>query len=278
MIPYDASRESLFHPGRATDFFQLGPLTSDGALCAEMARLAYVKGSADLTAFLARASFSLVRTADIAGTQAFVVTRGGDAVLAFRGTEPDDPTDLGADADLVLVDLAGGGRVHRGFAHALDVVWSSISPVIPAAARVLVTGHSLGAALATLAAVRLGGARLFTFGSPRVGDAAFAARADRLVHERWVDCADIVTRVPPEALGYAHTGQRHYIDRARSAQRRARVPDDVHLPEGHRGDPRSRRPFAHQLRFRSGGPARLVDRRSSAFRCPRFHARRPGFQ
>jgi hypothetical protein len=214
MIPYDASRESLFHPGRATDFFQLGPLTSDGALCAEMARLAYVKGSADLTAFLARASFSLVRTADIAGTQAFVVTRGGDAVLAFRGTEPDDPTDLGADADLVLVDLAGGGRVHRGFAHALDVVWSSISPVIPAAARVLVTGHSLGAALATLAAVRLGGARLFTFGSPRVGDAAFAARADRLVHERWVDCADIVTRVPPEALGYAHTGQRHYIDRA----------------------------------------------------------------
>jgi hypothetical protein len=214
MIAYDPSRESLFHPGRATDFFQNGPLTTEAALCAEMARLAYVKRSADLSAFLARASFSLVQAADVAGSQAFVATRGGDAVLAFRGTEPDDPTDLGADADLVLVELAGGGRVHRGFAHALDVVWSSIAPAIPAGGRVLVTGHSLGAALATLAAPRVSGARLFTFGSPRVGDAAFAARPDHPPHQRWVDCADLVTRIPPETLGYAHTGERHYLDRA----------------------------------------------------------------
>jgi len=214
MIAYDASRESLFHPGRATDFFQLGPLTTDGALCAEMARLAYVKSPGDLTAFLARAAFTLVRTADVSGSQAFVATRGGDAVLAFRGTEPDDPTDLGADADLVLVNLAGGGRVHRGFARGLDVVWPTIAPAIPAGARVLVTGHSLGAALATLAALRVSGSRLITFGSPRVGDTTFAKRPDQAPHERWVDCADLVTRVPPEALGYAHTGERHYLDRA----------------------------------------------------------------
>ena len=77
---------------------QLGPLTTDAALCAEMARLAYVKRRDDLTAFLARASFTLVQLADVSGSQAFVATRAGDAVLAFRGTEPDDPTDLGADA------------------------------------------------------------------------------------------------------------------------------------------------------------------------------------
>jgi triacylglycerol lipase len=214
MIPYDASRESLFHPGRATNFFQAGPLTSDAALCAEMSRLAYVAADADLRAFLARASFSLVTSADVAGSQAFVAARGGDVVLAFRGTESDDPTDLGSDSDVALVDLDGGGHVHRGFLRALDAVWPGVAPAIPAGARVLVTGHSLGAALATLAALRRSGASLFTFGSPRVGDTAFAGRPDHPPHERWVDCADIVTRIPPPGLGYAHTGTLHYLDRA----------------------------------------------------------------
>jgi triacylglycerol lipase len=214
MIPYDASRESLFQPGRATNFFQEGPLTSDAALCAEMARLAYVESEADLRTFLARASFSLVTAADVAGSQAFVAARDGDAVVAFRGTQSDDPTDLGSDADIELVDLDDGGRVHRGFARALDAVWPAVAPAIPAGARVLVTGHSLGAALATLAALRRRGAILFTFGSPRVGDTVFAGRADHPPHERWVDCADIVTRIPPSAPGYAHTGTLHYIDRA----------------------------------------------------------------
>lgn len=223
MIPYDASRDSLFHPGRATNFFLERPLTSDAALCAEMARLAYVKNDADRRAFLARANFSLVTAADVAGSQAFLASRGGDAVLAFRGTESDDPTDLGSDGDLVLVDLEGGGRVHRGFARALAAVWPAVAPAIPAGARVLVTGHSLGAALATLAALRQRGASLFTFGSPRVGDTVFAGRPEHAPHERWVDCADIVTRIPPSALGYAHAGTLHYIDR--EGRHRAGVDD-----------------------------------------------------
>jgi hypothetical protein len=28
-----------------------------------------------------------------------------------------------------------------------------------------------------------------------------------------VDCSDLVTRIPPATLGYAHTGVLHYIDR-----------------------------------------------------------------
>jgi len=213
MIPYDASRDSLLHPGRAADFFLDRQLTSDAARCAEMARLAYVKRDADLEAFLARANFSLATSADVAGSHAFVATHRGDTVLAFRGTETDDPTDLGADVDLVLVDLAGGGRVHRGFDRALQAIWSAVAPAIPTGARILVTGHSLGAALATLAALRLRGSILFTFGSPCVGDAAFAGRPDHPPHERWVDCSDLVTRIPPATLGYAHTGLLHYIDR-----------------------------------------------------------------
>ena len=75
------------------------------------------------------------------------------------------------------------------------------------------TGHSLGAAVATLATSLWPRASLFTFGSPRVGDADFAATLGSCHVERFVDCCDLVCRVPPEALGYAHVGARRYIDR-----------------------------------------------------------------
>src|SRR2546430_3865218 len=32
-------------------------------------------------------------------------------------------------------------------------------------------------------------------------------------HGRYVDCCDLVTRVPPEFLGYVHVGALRYIDR-----------------------------------------------------------------
>jgi hypothetical protein len=67
-----------------------------------------------------------------------------------------------------------------------------------------VTGHSLGAALATLAAVDTTPARLVTFGSPRVGDEAFRALFAGLEVRRFVDCCDVVSRVPPERFDAAH--------------------------------------------------------------------------
>jgi hypothetical protein len=69
-----------------------------------------------------------------------------------------------------------------------------------------VTGHSLGAAVATVAADALpatGG--VYTFGSPRVGDGDFAAAFNRRFADRsfrYVDDHDAVTRVPPESFGF----------------------------------------------------------------------------
>lgn len=54
---------------------------------------------------------------------------------------------------------------------------------------------------------------LATFGCPRVGDAAFARSLEGIPHDRFVGCCDLVTRVPPELLGYVHTGTFRYIDR-----------------------------------------------------------------
>jgi hypothetical protein len=84
---------------------------------------------------------------------------------------------------------------------------------MPTGGRILYTGHSLGAALATLAAALHRPAYLYTFGSPRVGDAEFAASMYGIDHARYVDCCDLVAKVPPETVGYLHVGTLRYIDR-----------------------------------------------------------------
>jgi hypothetical protein len=74
--------------------------------------------------------------------------------------------------------------------------------------------HSLGATLATLLASWAPSTHLSTFGSPRVGNTAFAAVMDGRVAIRCVNCCDLVTHVPPKGvLGYAHVGTLLYIDR-----------------------------------------------------------------
>src|SRR5262249_58747833 len=82
--------------------------------------------------------------------------------------------------------------------------------------RVFFTGHSLGAALATLAAHRYPHtAGVYTFGSPRVGNHAFVASFNARMAQRsfrYVNDHDIVAQVPPELLAlpfglYAHVDE-----------------------------------------------------------------------
>jgi pimeloyl-ACP methyl ester carboxylesterase len=226
-IPYDATRKSLYHPGEADNFFQLGSIQSDAALCAEMSRLAYVKNEMLLAQYLGRAGFrpSLTLGYGIEGTQAFISSKPDSnlVVVAFRGTELDDPSDLFTDAKFVLTpwaDDSGGslGRVCKGFAEALEnndtlgKIRTFLDSLVPSP-NVLLTGHSLGAALATLAASRMPSSHLYTFGSPRVGDKFFAEAMQNVSHTRFVDCCDLATRLPPEAFGYVHVGSLCYIDR-----------------------------------------------------------------
>ena len=77
--------------------------------------------------------------------------------------------------------------------------------------NICITGHSLGAALATLAFTRLDdpASSLITFGCPRVGNSAYcrlieAAARTRACY-RAVDNLDIVTHLPPDYFNfYAH--------------------------------------------------------------------------
>jgi hypothetical protein len=76
------------------------------------------------------------------------------------------------------------GRIHAGFLHTIEqigpVLYQLLDPDIQSGAKIVLTGHSRGGALATLFTVYLGlhgfGAhRLVVFGSPKVGDRKFAS-------------------------------------------------------------------------------------------------------
>jgi len=228
MIDYTPTRDALLHPANQPTVFGDTPLSGDG-ICAELARLAYLPYERDAASLdllkqaLQREGLSYSRyfSDDDSSTQAFGATGSdGRVFLAFRGTEADDPTDIGTDADFALRSWRGlpaGCQVHTGFANALDSLWDGhIQPWLAdqPAGKVCITGHSLGAALATLAALLIENATLVTFGSPRVGNGQFAACLAGRNLRRYVDCSDVVTMVPPQELGYAHAGPISYIDQA----------------------------------------------------------------
>jgi hypothetical protein len=71
---------------------------------------------------------------------------------------------------------------------------------------------------------------LYTFGSPRVGDAAFVASMQGVNSFRYVDCCDVVARIPLEKMGFHHIGKPYYIDRGRKI---TFAPDDDFMHDDH---------------------------------------------
>ncbi len=226
-VPYNPSKEALIHPGEADDFFERGRPATEPALCAELSRLAYCRRKGVVGQILAGIGFASTEffaTAewDEDGAHALLTVGGDLAVLAFRGTESDDPTNIIADAKFWPVDWRSAGRVHVGFADILsdpNDVWPDISRAIEKVntPRLVFTGHSLGAALATLAASLHRPDSLYTFGSPYVGNGEFRDSMNDVAVHRYVDCCDLVPRVPPKL--YQHVGLLHYIDRLGNVSR-----------------------------------------------------------
>ena len=141
------------------------------------------------------------------GTQVYCWIDNNIACVAFRGTEPTAWSDIKADLKIRKVKVPTG-FVHRGFKDALDEVWEDVAKWLTEAKRqdVFFTGHSLGGALATLAASRWNtiDTHLYTYGSPRVGGRKFIKSFLSSNRYRFRNNNDIVTRVPFEILGYKH--------------------------------------------------------------------------
>lgn len=225
VIAYDASVASLLHPGRSPTLFQPGRAYGTTQLGVEMARLAYCDFAEAALPRLAQAlgfvGFTGLRTFSRGlDTQAFVAKREADglAAVAFRGTQPESIEDIGVNLSFGLTHWPAGGRVHQGFADSFDTVRADIEAWIAANHiahdRLLVCGHSLGGALATLAASAWKPAHLLTIGCPRVGDADFARSIapGGTACERIFNCCDAVPRVPPRVLGYEHVEPSIFID------------------------------------------------------------------
>lgn len=143
-------------------------------------------------------------------------------VIAFRGTH--DLEQWWTDFDVIPVHLNYPGassnvEVHEGFYHSYRAVQSKVRSVVNQTlyqypnSQVIVTGHSLGAALATLCSLDLAltfknlPIGQYTFGQPRVGNKAFVqfyATAGVAVHYRIVHNRDPVPHVPAESTGFAH--------------------------------------------------------------------------
>jgi len=210
--PYAKSAQALYRPAQGSQFFDswnFSDIQNDDLLCAEMCRLAYADRQT-VSSVLSAIKFTLAhwvggetreQRGATRGTDGFVATsdEGGRTVLAFRGTESNKPEDILTDALATSVPWKSGGQVHRGFSQAYALVQDDIAHALPASGRLLVTGHSLGAGLATLAAADFASraVTLITFGSPLVGDSAFKQLLDGVDVHRFVDCCDLVTRIPP---------------------------------------------------------------------------------
>lgn len=141
--------------------------------------------------------------------------------MAFRGTdEIEDWLDnLNAFQERVLF-----GGFHRGFWASLRDVWTPLFDQYEELRNLkkrplFFTGHSLGGAMATIAAARMIHADLpfmsaYTFGQPR----AMTLESSRIFNVeagprffRFQNNNDIVTRVPARLMGYSHVGSLLYI-------------------------------------------------------------------
>lgn len=149
------------------------------------------------------------------GAQCHVVWNKEEFVICFRGTEPGEFSDIKADLNAIPDRAQIGGFVHNGFQEEVNKVWGEIQFLLKHSEgkKFYMTGHSLGGAMATIAASRLQDSVdcLYTYGSPRVGTRKFI-KCLKVEHYRHVNNNDIVPSVPFAFLGYKHHGNLRYIN------------------------------------------------------------------
>ena len=198
-------------------------------IMAQMAKLAYIPfeesglGLEQLEYSLQSGWFNLMRTFNRKGTQAFIAKNDQFAVLAFRGTQPTKWEDVRTDLR-ALKQKTIEGKVHKGFKEAFDFVRDEIVDVLQNSLGtdlpLYITGHSLGAALATVATQELEEkfddliAACYTFGSPRVGDGTYE-KSIKAPFYRIVNTTDIVTLVPFFLGTFVHVGDPRYLSRSK---------------------------------------------------------------
>ena len=215
---------------------------------ARLSQLVYTKkksGAPDEKKILAELKledpgFISIKGASKKSAQGMLVEHQLYFALVFRGT------DEGADwVDNISIGKKEDsfGEFHGGFLDSVDDIWGPLwsryeelrkestdqvkTKTSQSQRPLFITGHSLGGAMATVAAAKLlemdkPFISVYTFGQPRA-----VARDTRVAYDtmaknrffRFQNNSDIVTRVPARASGYSHVGQCIYISEERELHR-----------------------------------------------------------
>jgi triacylglycerol lipase len=146
-------------------------------------------------------------------------------VIVFRGSQTlnDWLTNVQARQSDYVLNGVNQGRVHRGFLtfhDNLETQIKNIYKLLNSNAPVYLTGHSLGAVLATLTSVDMANfsfkgksqVRLYTYASPRIGNPTFTQFFNTTVPNtyRVFNMADMVPEIPASETRegeYRHVGQ-----------------------------------------------------------------------
>ena len=167
--------------------------------------------------------FLSVKGFDKNSAQAMVVGHTGFVAIAFRGTNEiaDWLDNLNAFPEKTMF-----GEFHRGFYRSVEDLWEGPEGIMQQVKEVgknlplFITGHSLGGAMASIAAAKRihedkPFTSVYTFGQPR----AMTRETSRIFNSeaggryfRFQNNEDIVTRVPARLMNYSHVGQCLYID------------------------------------------------------------------
>lgn len=162
---------------------------------------------------------------------AFIASSDTHHLLVFRGTKT--PQDWMTDAactpirfDAVFAGAPSIGEIHTGFAHCLVEGLERI--ILPLSHRdrnkpLLITGHSLGGALAALSGVCFevlvspvpSVSCIYTFGQPRIGLRNFSEEYERRLGGklvRFVNKEDVVPRIPFRIFDYSDDGTMIHFD------------------------------------------------------------------
>jgi V8-like Glu-specific endopeptidase len=206
------------------------PFTWKSALCLALAsKLAYESDAAVINTTKVNWNFDTCEFIDIDDNQCFVAMTDTFAMVSFRGTESRGDWFYNANVPGRTRDY---GVVHRGFLGAFQAVEYRLQKALSQlnGRRLLVTGHSLGGAIATIMAAEwqrtMPPTWVVTFGQPAVcrGESKMFMRinyAGRFF--RFVNDDDVVARVPPR---YEHVGRLLHFDAKGNLQNRQKLPKE----------------------------------------------------
>ena len=152
----------------------------------------------------------------------FVITSDICSIVAFRGSSTS--VDWIHDFIAQQVDypyVKNAGSTHKGFTDIYGTIRESMMELLeqlPANKPLFITGHSLGGALATLAAMdiayntTISHVSVYTYGAPRVGDPIFVKLYNYVipVHWRFQNKYDIVPHLPTLVYHSPHTEDTYF--------------------------------------------------------------------